>query len=98
MHNKHHLLLLPGLLNDERLWQPQISGLRDIAQVTVGDISGADNIEALAQAALSQMHSEYFAMAGLSMGGYVALEIMRQAPHRVLALALLDTSARPDTA
>ena len=40
---------------------------------------------------------ERFALAGLSMGGYVALEVVRQAPDRVEALALLDTSARPDT-
>ncbi|WP_222103415.1 alpha/beta fold hydrolase [Chitinimonas sp. BJB300] len=46
---------------------------------------------------LSQAPAGRFALAGLSMGGYVALEIMRQAPERVSALALLDTSARPDT-
>jgi pimeloyl-ACP methyl ester carboxylesterase len=96
--NKYNLLLLPGLLNDERLWHHQITGLRDIANATVADISGADNIAELAQAALTQVPPGPFALAGLSMGGYVALEIMRQAPERVLALALLDTSANPDSA
>lgn len=95
---KHNLLLLPGLLNDERLWHHQITGLSDIANATVGDISGANRIAALATAALAQMPAGPFALAGLSMGGYVALEIMRQAPERILALALLDTSANPDTA
>lgn len=53
---------------------------------------------ALAASALDQAPPGRFVLAGLSMGGYVAMEIMRQAPERVEALALLDTSARPDTA
>jgi pimeloyl-ACP methyl ester carboxylesterase len=93
-----NLFLLPGLLNDARLWQYQISGLSDVAHATVADLTGADSISALASMALSQAPAGRFALAGLSMGGYVALEIMRQAPNRVSALALLDTSARPDTA
>jgi pimeloyl-ACP methyl ester carboxylesterase len=91
------LFLLPGLLNDVRLWQYQISGLASLARATVANLTGADSITALASNALSQAPAERFALAGLSMGGYVALEMMRQAPDRVLALALLDTSARPDT-
>lgn len=93
-----HLLLLPGLLNDDRLWQHQISALSDMAHTLVADLTKAESITSLATAALTQIPTERFALAGLSMGGYVALEIMRQAPERVLALALLDTSARPDTA
>jgi pimeloyl-ACP methyl ester carboxylesterase len=91
------LFLLPGLLNDVRLWQYQISGLANVARATVANLTGTDSISALASTALSQAPAERFALAGLSMGGYVALEIMRQAPDRILALALLDTSARPDT-
>lgn len=95
---KHpHLLLLPGLLNDGRLWQHQINALSDTAYASVADLTAADTIAELATAALSQMRADRFALAGLSMGGYVALEIMRQAPERVSALALLDTSARADT-
>ncbi len=94
---KQNLLLLPGLLNDARLWQYQIAALSDVAHATVADLTGADSMAALASAALAQAPAERFALAGLSMGGYVALEIMRQAPDRVMALALLDTSARPDT-
>jgi len=92
-----HLFLLPGLLSDARLWQHQMAGLSDIAHVSVADLSGADTIAALASAALSQAPSKRFALGGLSMGGYVALEMMRQAPERIQALALLDTNARPDT-
>lgn len=92
-----HLVLLPGLVNDSRLWQHQASGLADIAHVSVGDLTKAHTITEMAADVLASAPAEQFALAGLSMGGYVALEIMRQAPKRILALALLDTSARPDT-
>ncbi len=88
--NKPHLYLLPGLLNDARVWQHQTTALADIAHVTVADLTNADSVSAKAPA-------QRFALAGLSMGGYVALEVMRQAPERVLALALIDTSSRADT-
>ncbi len=90
------LLLLPGLLCDAALWQPQLDGLADIAAMTVADLTGQDSVAALAGAVL-ETAPDRFALAGLSMGGYVALEIMRQAPDRVSRLALIDTSARPDT-
>jgi pimeloyl-ACP methyl ester carboxylesterase len=90
------LLLLPGLLCDASLWQNQIKSLKGLADCKVMDISKADQIDALARAVLADAPPQ-FALAGLSMGGYVALEIMRQAPERVLKLCLLDTSARPDT-
>lgn len=92
-----HLVLLPGLVNDSRLWQHQTAGLADIAHVSVGDLTKGHTIAEMASDVLASAPVEQFALAGLSMGGYVALEIMRQAPERVLALALLDTSARPDT-
>lgn len=96
-HSGLHLLLLPGLLCDQRLWQQQIDGLAGLAQCTVADLTGHNTITALAHAALAQAPAERFALAGLSMGGYVAQEIMRQAPERVERLALLDTQARPET-
>lgn len=92
---KTKLVLLPGLLNDHRLWTHQLETLADLADATVGDITGADSIAALAKSVLAKAPGR-FALAGLSMGGYTALEIMRQAPERVERLALLDTSARPD--
>lgn len=94
---KPNLLLLPGLLNDARLWQQQSAALAEFADITVADLTGADSIAALASAALRQAPAGPFALAGLSMGGYVAQEIVRQVPERVAALALLDTNARPDT-
>jgi pimeloyl-ACP methyl ester carboxylesterase len=95
---KTPLLLLPGLLTDARLFEPQLRGLAQIADPVVADLAGADNIAALAKGAIARMPPGRFAVAGLSMGGYVALEVMRQAPERVSALALLNTNARPDTA
>ncbi len=93
---KTPLLLLPGLLCDENLWSHQIDSLADIADISVADLTREDNIEAMAARALSEA-PDTFALAGLSMGGYVAQEIMRQAPQRVLRLALLDTSALADS-
>lgn len=91
-----HLLLLPGLLNDARLWQHQLTNLADVADASVGDLTGADTIAEIASTVLANAPAR-FALAGLSMGGYVALEILRRAPDRVLGLALLSTNARPDS-
>lgn len=87
------LLLVPGLLCDARLWRDVMAGL----QVTsiVADVTRDDSIVAMAERTLAAAPPR-FALAGLSMGGYVALEIMRRAPDRVTHLALFDTSARPD--
>lgn len=90
------LLLLPGLLCDRALWESQIKSLKGLADCQVMDTTKQDRIDALARDVLVKAPKQ-FALAGLSMGGYVALEIMRQAPERVLRLCLLDTSARPDT-
>jgi len=94
---KQNLVLLPGLLNDQRLFEHQIVGLADIATIKVADLSNGNSMSELASITLKQSPPGQFALAGLSMGGYLALEIMRQAPDRISALALLDTSARPDT-
>jgi pimeloyl-ACP methyl ester carboxylesterase len=90
------LLLLPGLLCDGALYRAQIAALGDIAAPIVGDLMRHDSLSGMAAAMLAEM-PEYFSLVGLSMGGYVAQEIMRQAPHRVSRLALLDTSSRADT-
>ena len=92
------LLALPGLLLDERLWQHQAAALAPRHPVTSFALTPEATIAGLAAAALARAPARRFALAGLSMGGYVALEIVRQAPERVAALALLDTSARPDSA
>ncbi|HYD30791.1 MAG TPA: alpha/beta fold hydrolase [Azospirillaceae bacterium] len=88
-------ILLPGLLNDAGLWAHQTRHLADVAETRVGDLTVADSMGALADAVLADA-PERFALAGLSMGGYVAFEILRRAPGRVTRLALLDTTARPD--
>jgi pimeloyl-ACP methyl ester carboxylesterase len=90
------LVLLPGLLCDEALWAPQVAALSDIAEPRVADLTRDADIGAMAERVLAEAPPR-FALAGLSMGGYVSFEVMRRAPARVTHLALLDTSARPDT-
>ncbi|MDG5493722.1 alpha/beta fold hydrolase [Niveispirillum sp. BGYR6] len=90
------LLLLPGLLCDHALWAHQAAALADIADSQVADLTQADSVAAMATQVLATAPAR-FALAGLSMGGYVAMEIMRRAPERVLGLCLVDTTARPDT-
>lgn len=89
------LLLVPGLRCDAYLWQPVIARLGDLVAPTVADVSLDDSISAMAARILAAAPPR-FALAGLSMGGYVVLEIIRQAPERVTRLALLDTNARAD--
>jgi len=96
MSSRLPLLLVPGLLCDHALWQHQVAFLQDMAQCRITNTTHHDRIDALARDVLAHAPRQ-FALAGLSMGGYVALEIMRQAPDRVLRLCLLDTSARADT-
>ena len=90
------LLLLPGLLDTETLWRQQVENLCDIADMTIGDLTYQESIAEMAASVLAQA-PERFALAGLSMGGYTGLEIMRQAPERVTRLALLDTTPYGDT-
>ena len=90
------VVFLPGLICDQRLWRDTIDGLADRIAPMVADLRLDDSIAAMATRTLAAAPPR-FALAGLSMGGYVALEIMRQAPERVTHLALLDTSARADT-
>jgi len=96
MPNRLPLILLPGLLCDHVLWQHQIDHLADLAVPEVADLASDGDVEAMAERVLGSAPPQ-FALAGLSMGGYVAHAIMRRAPERVERLALFDTSARPDT-
>ncbi|MGH8500980.1 MAG: alpha/beta fold hydrolase [Gammaproteobacteria bacterium] len=91
------VILVPGLLNTEDLWRHQVEALRDLGEISVAnEHRNFDNMAAIA-AAIFAHAPDRFALAGLSMGGYVAFEMWRQAPQRIARLALLDTSARPDT-
>jgi len=97
MHAPDVLLFLPGLLCDGRLWRDQVAGLAGVRCV-VADLTHDDSLGAMADRALRAVPGDVrLAVCGLSMGGYVAFEIMRRAPGRVARLALFDTSARPDT-
>lgn len=97
MSDRVPLLLVPGLLCTETLFAAQIEALSAEADIhVVMDQTEHDDLASIAAAILRKAPPR-FAVAGLSMGGYVVLEIMRQAPDRVLRVALLDTSARPDT-
>lgn len=89
------LLLVPGLLCSARLYAAQIAALWPHGPVTVADHRRDDTMEAIATRILADAPPR-FALAGLSMGGYIAFAMMRLAPERIAKLALLDTSARPD--
>ncbi|HEV7268607.1 MAG TPA: alpha/beta fold hydrolase [Falsiroseomonas sp.] len=92
------LLLLPGLLCDSRLWRDQAEPLGATLRCIVADLTQDDNLAAMAARALDAVPAgSPIALAGLSMGGYVAMEILRRAPARITRLALMDTSARADT-
>ena len=95
MVERYPLILLPGLMDDASLWDHQVRHLADLAEPLVCAITGHETVAALAAEVLVGVEGR-FALAGFSMGGFVALEIMRQAPERVRALALVDSSARPD--
>ena len=87
------LLLLPGSLCTDMLFQAQISFFKGHREVIVANFSNCDSIEAIATKVLSEAPAE-FALAGLSMGGIVAFEMFRQAPQRIERLALLNTNPR----
>lgn len=94
---KPPLIFIPGLLCDHGLWERQAESLADAADGIITDKHlHHESIGRIAEAILSEAPPR-FALAGLSMGGYVALEICRQAGQRVERLALLDTSGRADT-
>lgn len=95
MHNetpRQPLLLIPGTLCDERLWAPQIEALGEQAEIRVPHLDASDDLEALARDILDQAPWPRFSVAGLSMGGILALALMRLAPERIERLALLDTN------
>lgn len=94
------MLLFPGLLCDARLWRDQVAALSATVRCVVADCTRDNTLDGMADRALSVMAAispGRFAVAGLSMGGYAAMALMRRAPERVSGLCLMDTSARPDT-
>ncbi len=89
------LILIPGLNCTAALFGPQIEALSNTHRIVVAETTQDDTIAGMAARLLAE-NDGTFALAGLSMGGYVALEVYAQAPGRVARLALLDTSARAD--
>lgn len=93
--DRPHLVLIPGLLCTADLFAAQIAALSPLASISVADHTRESSMAALARGILEEAPPS-FALAGLSMGGYIAFEILRQASARVTRLALLDTNARAD--
>ncbi len=92
---KPTLLLLPGLLCDAAVWKDQVRAMGARFDCHVAGYGSQDSLTAMAAHALATVPAERFSLAGHSMGGRVALEIVRLAPQRVERLALLDTGYQP---
>ncbi|MGY3033492.1 pimeloyl-ACP methyl ester carboxylesterase [Bradyrhizobium sp. USDA 4354] len=90
------IVLVPGLASSARIYAPVIPALWRFGPVMIANHIRDDSMAAIARRILAEAPPR-FALAGHSMGGYVAFEIMRQAPERVAKLALISTQARPDT-
>lgn len=89
------ILLIPGLLCSPRLYVEQLPELWRFGSLVIADHTRDESVAAIARRILAEAPPR-FGLVGLSMGGYIAFEIMRTSPDRVARLALLDTSARPD--
>jgi len=90
------IVFLPGMMCDARLFGPQIAELSGEHAVMCAPISQGERIEEIASGLLDQLPAR-FALAGLSMGGIVAMEILRRAPERITRIALMDTNPLPET-
>lgn len=96
MSRKPSLLLLGGMMCDERLWRSQLQYLDDdFAEIVVADLTRSSTIAGMAADALSGAPRR-FVLAGLSLGGIVAFECWRRAPERISHLALIDTNPAPE--
>ncbi len=92
---KDPLVLLPGMMCDARLFLPQITAFSSEVSVQVAPITVGDTIEEIARNVLAAAPAR-FALAGLSMGGIVAMEVLRLAPDRISRIALMDTNCQPE--
>mmetsp|Transcript_29429 Transcript_29429/g.57595 ORF Transcript_29429/g.57595 Transcript_29429/m.57595 type:complete len:237 (+) Transcript_29429:2277-2987(+) len=90
------LVFLPGMMCDARLFGPQIAALSPDYSVMVCPVTRGERIEEIASGLLDELPAK-FALIGLSMGGIVAMEILRRAPDRITRLALLDTNPLAET-
>ncbi|MDQ2089233.1 alpha/beta fold hydrolase [Marimonas arenosa] len=90
------LVLVPGMMCDARLYGPQIEALSREMNVMVACATRGERIEEIASDILMGLPQK-FALAGLSMGGIIAMEILRRAPERVTRLCLMDTNPLAET-
>lgn len=90
------LLFLPGLFDDRHMWVHQVEHLGDVCAPLALDVLQPSSVSQAAELVLEQA-PDRFALAGFSMGGYVAFEVVRRAPERIARLALISTSAHADT-
>lgn len=95
--NKLPLVLCPGLACDDALWAPQVAALAEVCEIWIPDFTRQVSMSEMGACVLRDAPWPQFALAGLSMGGYIALEVCCQAPRRVTRLALLDARARAET-
>lgn len=90
------MVFLPGLMSDARVFDPQIAALSLHAPVTVAPVAQGDRVEEIASRLLDAMPRR-FNLVGHSMGGVVAMEMLRRAPDRVMRLALMNTNSLAET-
>ncbi|WP_170984391.1 alpha/beta fold hydrolase [Rhodoligotrophos defluvii] len=96
MSPREPVVLIPGHMTDERIWKHQVDALAEFCDVIVARLDNRSLLPDIARSVLASAPTR-FSLVGFSFGGYVAFEIMRQASKRVARLALIGTSARPDT-
>ena len=89
------LVMVPGMMCDERIFSPQIAGLSDQIEVTFANISSFPSVEELASDVLKKA-PQTFALLGHSMGGIVAMEMYSQEPERIERLVLMDTNPKAE--
>lgn len=90
------LILVPGLACSPRIYAPQVPALWCSGEIILANHIRDNSMAGIAKRILDEAPPR-FAVAGHSMGGYIALEIYRQAPERVARLGLLSTSPQPET-
>jgi len=96
--SKTRLVLMPGMMNTRAAWRGVAARLEDVADIRIAEFGPFDSIAAMAESALALIdEGQQAAIAGFSMGGFVAAEMLRQAPDRISRVALVDTSVRIET-
>ena len=95
--HKPGVVLIPGMGNNARIWAAQIDDLSSDYQVIVADYSGAESIQEMADRLLTQVPAGSFSLAGFSLGGYIALNMVAREAERIERLALISSSPYADS-